>query len=42
MKTTPVSWVADEYQATLIACGETEDFLWRVGGNKRWIILACD
>jgi hypothetical protein len=36
------SWVADTYQATFVACGETYNETWKVKGKKSWIIFACD
>jgi hypothetical protein len=35
------SFVADTYQATERACGETYNFTWKVNGKKSWIIYAC-
>jgi len=36
------SWVADTYQATEKACGDTYNFTWKVKGKKSWIVYACD
>lgn len=35
------SWVADTYQATIVACGKTINETWKVKGKKSWIIYAC-
>ena len=35
------SWVADNYQATLTACGKTYNDTLKVKGKKSWIIYAC-
>jgi hypothetical protein len=37
-----VSWVADTYQFTLIACGKTYNEKVKVQGKKSWIINACN
>jgi hypothetical protein len=35
------SFVADTYQATEKACGDTYDHPWKVKGKKAWIVYAC-
>lgn len=36
------SWVADQYQYTLLACGKTYNCTLKVKGKKSLIIHACD
>jgi hypothetical protein len=41
-QTVTVSWVADKYEWTIVACGETYHENVKVQGKKSWIIYACD